>query len=41
LLINNILYISRLESEYMIELEENMKLIKELKSKLNELGDSL
>ena len=29
------------ESEKMIELEENSKKIKELKSKLNELGDSL
>ena len=29
------------ESEKMIELEENSKKIKELKFKLNELGDSL
>lgn len=29
------------ESEEMIELEENTKKIKDLKSKLKELGDSL
>lgn len=29
------------ESEYMLELEENMKTIKSAKEKLQELGDSL
>lgn len=31
----------RLESEHMIELEENLKTIKSAKTKLKELGDSL
>ena len=34
-------YYIRLESEKMLELEENLKTIKSVKSKIKELGESL